>query len=82
MLQKKNSKYRFSILQPLSGQNRQAQRRMTVFNPIDPNNSQAAFRFLAKNGSRAMILKDGQSAVENMANNSYIDESVAIVGEI
>ena len=46
MLHKRISKPRFSALQPFSRP--AAERRMTIFNPMDPNNSAAAFRFLAK----------------------------------
>jgi len=33
---------------------RSLERRMTVFNPIDPNNS-TGFRFLVKNPSKALL---------------------------
>jgi hypothetical protein len=43
---KKENQVRFSILVPEKTRGG-AERRMTVFNPIDPNNSMA-FRFLSK----------------------------------
>lgn len=55
MLEKRNRKataVRFSILERPKG----VQRRMTVFNPIDPNNA-TAFKFLVKDPSKVLIEK-------------------------
>lgn len=49
----KPNQVRFSMLvteKPRGG----IERRMTMFNPIDPNNA-TGFRFLAKNTSRALL---------------------------
>jgi hypothetical protein len=55
MLQKKvkTAKYRFSLMQPHT--KRPLERRMTMFNPIDPNNSGMSFKFLVKDKSKAAI---------------------------
>lgn len=47
---------------------------MTLFNPSDPNNSAAAFRFLGKNPM--------QSELEEMGNHTIISMSGMVVGEI
>jgi hypothetical protein len=55
MIQKKatTAKYRFSLMQPHT--KRPLERRMTMFNPIDPNNSGMSFKFLVKDKSKAAI---------------------------
>ncbi len=50
--QRKTTQVRFSVIERTKG----LQRRMTVFNPSDPNNAMA-FKFLVKDPSRAGIEK-------------------------
>jgi len=48
----KNNQVRFSMLVP--ERQRGGERRMTVFNPMDPNNA-TGFRFIRKNTSKAFL---------------------------
>ena len=54
MIQKRgNAKFRFSVLS--TSTSRPIERRMTMFNPSDPNNSGASFKFLVKDKSKVLI---------------------------
>lgn len=54
MLEKRTGKIRFSLLSPST--KRPLERRMTMFNPSDPNNSAASFKFLLKDRSKIAFL--------------------------
>ncbi len=53
LLQKRTANIRFSILSTAS--KRPVDRRMTMFNPSDPNNSAASFKFLVKDPSKITL---------------------------